>query len=62
MTNRKKKLRFLQLSLLVIGLFIVLITYSNYGVKKNVFVPQVKKNIGETSSDSKEKTDIFFNI
>ena len=62
MTNRKKKLRFLQLSLLVIGLFIVLITYSNYGVKKNVFVPQVKKNIGETSSDSNEKTDIFFNI
>jgi hypothetical protein len=62
MINRKKKLRFLQLTLLVIGMFIVLITYSNYGIKKNVYAPQVKKNIGEISSNSNEKTDVFFNI
>ena len=62
MINRKKKLRFLQLTLLVIGMFIVLISYSNYGIKKNVYAPQVKKNIGEISSNSNEKTDVFFNI
>ena len=61
MIERKKRLRFIQLTLLIIGIFIIYFVY--YGNKSSdeakLVSQSMKKNIEE---DKTENTDVFFNI
>ena len=61
MIERKKRLRFIQLTLLIVGILIIYFVY--YGNKSSdeakLVSQSMKKNIKE---DKKENTDVFFNI
>ena len=61
MIERKKRLRFIQLTLLIVGILIIYFVY--YGNKSSdeakLVSQSMKKNIKE---DKTENTDVFFNI
>tara|TARA_Y100000996_G_C22514317_1_gene639814 strand:+ start:615 stop:1211 length:597 start_codon:yes stop_codon:yes gene_type:complete len=61
MIERKKRLRFIQLTLLIVGILIIYFVY--YGNKSSdeakLVSQSMKKNIEE---DKTENTDVFFNI
>ena len=61
MIERKKRLRFIQLTLLIVGVLIIYFVY--YGNKSSdeakLVSQSTKKNINE---DKTENTDVFFNI
>tara|TARA_B100000575_G_C23117056_1_gene645868 strand:+ start:336 stop:938 length:603 start_codon:yes stop_codon:yes gene_type:complete len=62
--DRKKKLRFIQISLLVLGTIIILFTYSN---KRNnselrILTQETQKKVQEQLVNQNEKEDIFYNI
>ena len=62
--ERKKRLRLLQTSLLIFGVLVVFLTYSNYGKNKSNYTntPQNKKDASNQLSNSKERSDIFYDI
>jgi len=64
MTERKKKLRIIQISLLLIGSLIILFTYSNLEVKdkEKIITAETQKKIDEQLKKDTQDGDIFFNI
>ena len=65
MIERKKKLRFAQLTLLIFGILIIYITY--YGKKSNLDKEIISKTTKEkvkkqASENESEEGDIFFNV
>ena len=65
MIERKKRLRVIQLSLLIFGIFIIYFTY--YGNQSNINQDELKsiskqKKEQENSTDKTGKDDIFFDI
>ena len=62
--NRKKKLRLIQISLLILGTILILFTYSD---KQNnsqlrILNKETQKKIQEQLANQSEKEDIFYNI
>ena len=64
MIPRKKKLRIIQISLLLIGLFIVIFTYSDLKIPQNEkIIPQaIKDEIKKKETDQVQSGDVFYNI
>jgi hypothetical protein len=62
--ERKKKLRLIQLSLLIFGTLIVFFTYSSNKIsKKTIFSNETQKKIDrELSINTDQKGDVFYNI
>ena len=65
MIERKKKLRFFQLTLLVFGILLIYLTY--YGKDKNIkessiFESNSKKIKDQASDNDADKKELFFNI
>ena len=65
MIKRKKRLRFIQLSLLILGMIIIYITY--YGKKPDADQNIISEKLNERIKQQREETssdegDIFFNI
>lgn len=61
MTNRKKKLRVIQLGLLFFGILIIYFTYSELNLSKNKSSIKPKEEL-KSFSENDEATDIFYNI
>tara|TARA_Y100000992_G_scaffold39202_1_gene22014 strand:- start:89 stop:694 length:606 start_codon:yes stop_codon:yes gene_type:complete len=64
MTERKKKLIIIQISLLVVGSLIILFTYSDLNVsdKEKIITSETQKRIDEQLKNDPQDGDIFFNI
>ena len=64
MTERKKKLIIIQISLLIIGSLIILFTYSdlNFSDKEKIITSETQKRIDEQLKNEPQDGDIFFNI
>lgn len=66
MINRKKKLRFIQLFLLIFSLLIIYLTYYNRSNddKDEIISKSIKEKVTKQSQDklSETKNDVFFNI
>ena len=64
MTERKKKLIIIQISLLIIGSLIILFTYSdlNLSDKEKIITTETQKRIDEQLKNESQDGDIFFNI
>jgi len=64
MTERKKKLIIIQISLLIIGLLIILFTYSDLNVSDNekIITAETQNRIDEQLKNKSQDGDIFFNI
>ena len=66
MINRKKKLRFVQLFLLIFSLLIIYLTYYNRSNddKDEIISKSIKEKVTKQSQDklSDTKNDVFFNI
>ena len=62
MTDRKKRLRVIQLSLLVFGILIIFVTYSEFNLNKDKSSIKPKETIKSSFSDNTEAKDIFYNI
>ena len=64
MTERKKKLIIIQISLLVVGSLIILFTYSDLNVsdKEKIITSETQKRIDEQLKNNSQDGDIFFNI
>ena len=66
MTDRKKKLRIIQISLLIIGIIIIFFTYgekNKFSDEKNNLFKFTEKNIEKKSKDTSEKDlNTFYNI
>ena len=64
MTERKKKLIIIQISLLLIGSLIILFTYSDLDVKdkEKIITAETQKMIDEQLKGDTQDGDIFFNI
>jgi len=66
MINRKKKLRFIQLFLLIFSLLIIYLTYYNRSNddKDEIISKSIKEKVTKQSQDklSDTKNDVFFNI
>ena len=64
MTERKKKLIIIQISLLIIGSLIILFTYSdlNFSDKEKIITSETQKIIDEQLKKEPQDGDIFFNI
>ena len=66
MINRKKKLRFVQLFLLIFSLLIIYLTYYNRSIddKNEIISKSIKEKVTKQSQDklSDTKNDVFFNI
>ena len=64
MTERKKKLIIIQISLLVVGSLIILFTYSDLNVsdKEKIITSETQKRIDEQLKNDSQDGDIFFNI
>ena len=61
MTNRKKRLRVIQLGLLFFGILIIYFTYSELNLSKNKSSIKPKEEF-KSFSENDEATDIFYNI
>tara|TARA_B100001248_G_C27393884_1_gene464178 strand:+ start:1389 stop:2003 length:615 start_codon:yes stop_codon:yes gene_type:complete len=66
MTDRKKKLRIIQISLLILGIIIIFFTYgekNKFSDEKNNLFKFTEKNIEKKSKDTSEKDlNTFYNI
>tara|TARA_Y100000816_G_scaffold37158_1_gene23599 strand:- start:1203 stop:1808 length:606 start_codon:yes stop_codon:yes gene_type:complete len=64
MTERKKKLITIQISLLIIGSLIILFTYSdlNFSDEEKILTTETQKRIDEQLKNESQDGDIFFNI
>jgi len=64
MTERKKKLIIIQISLLIVGSLIILFTYSDLNVsdKEKIITSETQKKIDEQLKNESQDGDIFFNI
>ena len=64
MTERKKKLIIIQISLLIIGSLIILFTYSdlNFSDKEKIITSETQKRIDEQLKNEPQDGDILFNI
>ena len=64
MTERKKKLIIIQISLLIVGSLIILFTYSDLNVsdKEKIITSETQKRIDEQLKNDSQDGDIFFNI
>ena len=62
MTDRKKRLRVIQLSLLVFGILIIFVTYSEFNLSKDKSSIKPKETVKSSFSDNTEAKDIFYNI
>ena len=62
MTDRKKRLRVIQFSLLVFGILIIFVTYSEFNLDKDKSSIKPKETIKSSFSDNTEAKDIFYNI
>ena len=64
MTERKKKLIIIQISLLIIGSLIILFTYSdlNFSDKEKIITTETQNRIDEQLKNKSQDGDIFFNI
>ena len=64
MTDRIKKLRIIQISLLVIGCMIIFFTYSqlSFSKKENIISQVNKEKIDKISVNQEQNNDVFFNI
>jgi lipopolysaccharide export system protein LptA len=64
MTERKKKLIIIQISLLVIGSLIILFTYSDLNVsdKEKIITTETQNRIDDQLKNETQDGDIFFNI
>ena len=66
MTHRKKKLRIIQISLLILGIIIIFFTYvekNKFSDEKNKLFKFTEKNIEKNSKDtSEEDLNTFYNI
>tara|TARA_B100000941_G_scaffold250871_1_gene197311 strand:+ start:999 stop:1604 length:606 start_codon:yes stop_codon:yes gene_type:complete len=64
MTERKKRLIIIQISLLVVGSLIILFTYSDLNVsdKEKIITTETQKRIDEQLRNEDQDGDIFFNI
>ncbi len=64
MTERKKKLIIIQISLLVVGSLIILFTYSDLNVsdKEKIITTETQKRIDQQLKNETQDGDIFFNI
>ena len=64
MTERKKKLIIIQISLLILGSLIILFTYSDLEVsdKEKIITSEIQKKIGEQLKNNSQDGDVFFNI
>ena len=64
MTERKKKLIIIQISLLIIGSLIILFTYSDLNVSDNekIITSETQNRIDEQLKNKSQDGDIFFNI
>ena len=62
MTERKKKLIIIQISLLIIGSLIILFTYSdlNLSDKEKIITTETQKRIDEQLKNESQDGDIFF--
>ena len=61
MTNRKKRLRVIQLGLLFFGILIIYFTYNELNLSKNKSSIKPKEEL-KSFSENDEATDIFYNI
>ena len=61
MTNRKKRLRIIQISLLFFGILIIYFTYSELNLSKNKSSIKPKEEL-KSFSENDEAIDIFYNI
>ena len=64
MIERKKKLLFIQFSLLIIGLLVIYLTYYNKELNQQVNAPKIDENKINVKSknDMGEGVDLFFNV
>ena len=64
MTYRKKKLRIIQASLLIIGTFIILFTYfqNKQGENRNIISKETQKKIKDNLSKDNVDSDVFYDI
>ncbi len=64
MTNRKKKLRYIQLTLLLIGTLIIFFTYSNFdkSSEEKILSTSTQEKIKKQLSKETKEGDIFYNI
>ncbi len=64
MTDRKKKLRLIQLSLLVLGSLIIFFTYSNREKpnSEKIITQDLQEKINKQQSSKSENSDVFYNI
>ena len=66
MTDRKKKLRIIQISLLILGIIIIFFTYgekNKFSNKKDKIFKFTEKNVEKNSKDaSEEDSNTFYNI
>ena len=62
MTNRKKRLRVIQLGLLFFGILIIYFTYSELNLSKNKSSIKPKEELKSSYSENDEAIDIFYNI
>ena len=62
MTNRKKRLRVIQLGLLFFGILIIYFTYSELNLSKNKSSIKPKEELKSFFSEKDEAIDIFYNI
>ena len=62
--QRKKKLRIIQLSLLVFGFIVIFFTYINNekDTKDKIISQEIKKKITKQLNDQASEGDVFFNI
>ena len=62
MSNRKKRLRVIQLGLLFFGILIIYFTYSELNLSKNKSSIKPKEELKSSYSENDEAIDIFYNI
>ena len=64
MTNRKKKLRILQIFLLMMGFIIIFYTYFNQQKfsKERIIPKEIEKKVKNQNIVNSERGDVFYNI
>ncbi len=64
MTDRKKKLRLIQLSLLILGSLIIFFTYSNREKpnSEKIITQDLQEKINKQQSSKSENSDVFYNV
>ena len=62
--DRKKKIRIIQLSLLLIGIIIIFLTYSdkNKNFNEQIISKEAQEKVNERLADQSQDGDVFYNI